>query len=393
MMMFFSVIVAIFVAAAEIDICVSSFPVINDVFGLSPFQTEFLLSFNLFANAISALFMGNLGDKYGKKQIILASILTFIMGSILSAMGSSFIIVLLGRILQGVGAAGPLVLGPLIVLDLYQGQEQQNKMNITNGVCTLGISFAPLIGSYSTMLFGWRSNFMLLVVLGAVSLILCYYFLPHDKQNNTHVSLSVTEYFSVFKSKMACVYLLCVSLSIAAYYVFVGMGSIVYVDSLGVSLKHFGLYQGAMAFVFGILSLFSGRIVKKIGNRAAFFGSLAIIAVFYVLIVLAILFNIKNPLLITTIMLISTVGYVVPLNLLYVLALGALPNAGGKMSAMLQIGKWVFTILGVQLASYFYSNDFRSTGILVVTMDCIAFIFIMVLLKKDRRLSEELCKT
>ncbi len=389
-MIFFSVIIAIFVAAAEIDICVSSFPVINDVFSLSPFQTEFLLSFNLLANAISALFMGNLGDKYGKKQIILASTWTFIVGSALSAIGNSFIIVLLGRILQGVGAAAPLVLGPLIILDLYQGQEQQRKMNIGNGVCTLGISFAPLLGSYATMLFGWRSNFILLVVLGIVSLGFSYYFLPHDKQNNPHVSLSVTEYFSVFKSKMACAYLMCVSLSIAAYYVFVGMGSIVYVDSLGVSLQHFGLYQGAMAFVFGVLSLFSGSIVKKIGNRKAFFGSLAIIIIFYVLIVLAILLNIKDPLLITMIMLISTVGYVVPLNLLYILALGALPNAGGKMSAMLQIGKWVFTIFGVQMASYFYSNDFRSTGILVVVMDCIAFIFIMVLMKKDKRLGAEL---
>jgi DHA1 family bicyclomycin/chloramphenicol resistance-like MFS transporter len=366
--------------------------VINDVFALSPFQTEFLLSFSLLANAISALFMGNLGDKYGKKHIILASTLIFIVGSLLSAIGTSFIVVLLGRILQGVGAAGPLVLGPLIILDLYQGQEQQHKMNILNGVCTLGISFAPLIGSYATMLFGWRSNFTLLVVFGVVSLMLCYYFLPQDKQNNAKVSLSVTEYFSVFQSKIACLYLICVSLSVAAYYVFVGMGSIVYVDSLGVSLKSFGLYQGAMAFVFGILSILSGRIVRKIGNRVAFFGSLAIVSVFYVLIFFAILFNIKDPLLITIIMLISTVGYVIPLNLLYVLALSVLPNGGGKMSAMMQIGKWVFTILGVQLASYFYSHDFRSTGTLVATMDCIAFIFIMVLLKKDKRLGAELCK-
>lgn len=389
-MIFFTIIVAIFVAAAEIDICVSSFPVINDAFSLSPFQTEFLLSFNLLAHAVSALFMGSLGDKYGKKHIMLSGTLMFIVGSALSTIGTSFFIVLLGRVLQGAGAAAPMVLGPLIILDLYQGTRQQKMMNILNGVCTLGVSFAPLIGSYSTLWFGWRSNFLLLVILGLVSLSLSHIFLPHDKQNNPQVSLSVTEYFSVFSSKTACLYLLCLALSIAAYYVFVGMGSIIYVDSLGVSLEHFGLYQGAMAFVFGILSILSGSIVEKIGNRKAFFGSLAMIACFFVLCAGVIILNIKNPLIITLVMLVSTVGYVVPLNLLYVLALGVLPNAAAKMSAVIQISKWVCTVIGVQIASYFYSHDFRSTGSVLLTMDILAFVVIGVLIKQDQRLKYEL---
>jgi DHA1 family bicyclomycin/chloramphenicol resistance-like MFS transporter len=65
---------AILVASSEIDLIVPSFPEIQHVFGLSPFAVELTLSLNLLAHCIAGLFAGNLGDKFGRRHIILFSL-------------------------------------------------------------------------------------------------------------------------------------------------------------------------------------------------------------------------------------------------------------------------------------------------------------------------------
>ncbi len=383
-MLFFTILFVAFVAASEIDICVPSFPLLKHTFDLSTSETEMILSINLLSHCIGALICGNLGDKYGKKRIIQYGLTLFTLSSILCMLSTTYMQLLIGRILQGFSVAAPMVLAPLIIMDRYPQEKHQKMMNMFNGFCTIGICVAPIIGSYSTLYFGWQGSFAILSILGIISILMFSIFIANDKPKTNEIEIHIREYLVIFQSPITRLYLFALSLSIAAYYTFVGMAPIIYIESFGVPLEKFGLYQGSLTLTFGIFSVLADPISKLIGKKNAFNISIILILISLCTSLSIIILNISDPLIITYSILIISVGVVIPVNVMYVSALASIEGAGGRISAMITIGKWVMTMAGIQIASFFYTNDFKSSGITMITMDTLSIIIGFVLFKKDK---------
>ncbi len=389
-MIFFTITFLIFVSAAEIDICVPSFPQISDQFSLTPFATELLLGVNLFFHCLTSVIAGNIGDKYGKKRTINAGLIIFIIGSYLCFIATSYNLLLIARAIQGIGVAMPMVLGPLFIMDNYPKDQQQKMMAMLNGFCTLGICLAPTIGSYVTIYFGWRFVFLLLAIFGILSLIIFSLVIGSDNKNNGNVKISLAEYLPIFKSKTALIYLTALCAAIGGYYTFVAIAPIIYVKSFGVSLQNFGIYQGALTLTFGIFSIFSGRIVKMIGKKIAFSSSIFLIIICHIFLIFFTIFNVKSALYITAAILLMSIGWVYPINLLYVMTLDILEDASGRLSAMVNIFKWLFSIAGFQVASYFYTDDFRSTALTMLVINFMSVGLIFYLYFKDQKFRNEI---
>lgn len=384
----------LFVSTAEIDICVPSFPQIQDELNLSPFKTEALLGANLLFHCIAALFAGTFGDRYGKKKVIHIGFLIFIVGSILCYFAINYYSLLCGRILQGIGISASLVLAPIMIIDLYEDKLQQQKMlGLLNGFVNLAICLAPTLGSYTTLWFGWRSNFFLLGLFGIIALSIFQIFIPKDKYTNPQAGLALQDFSVIFKSQTTTLYIICLAFLIASFYLFAGMGSLIYVDSLKVSLKSFSIYQGLLTLAYGVFSIFSGAIIQKLGKKTAFMASLIMVFAFLITCLFIIAYNVKVPMYITASLLLLIIGMVIPCNLTYVLALDSLAGASGKISSAITTGKWVFTIIGIQTASYFYTHDFRSTGLLMLTMLVISFSIMFILIKREKKFQQEVYGT
>jgi DHA1 family bicyclomycin/chloramphenicol resistance-like MFS transporter len=388
-MIFFTITFLIFVSAAEIDICVPSFPQISDQFSLTPFATELLLGTNLLFHCLTSLIAGNIGDKYGKKRTINAGLVIFVIGSYLCFIAKSYNLLLIARAIQGIGVAMPMVLGPLFIMDHYPKDQQQKMMAMLNGFCTLGICAAPTIGSYITIYFGWRFVFLLLAIFGILSLIIFSLVIKADDKNHKGVEISLAEYLPVFKSKIALIYLVCLCSAIGGYYTFVAIAPLIYVKSFGVPLRDFGFYQGTLTLTFGIFSIFSGKIIKMIGKKIAFSSSMILIISCNLFLILFVIFNVKSAFYITAAILLMSIGWVYPINLLYVITLDILEDASGRLSAMVNIFKWLFSIAGFQMASYFYSDDFRSTGLTMLGIDLLSIGLIFYLYFKDQKFKQE----
>ena len=74
---------------------------------------------------------------------------------------------------------------------------------------------------------------------------------------------------------------------------------------------------------------------------------------------------------------------------MYVLGLDSIAGASGKISGLLTTGKWLFTIVGIQTASYFYTHDFRSTGLLIFVMEFATLVILLVLLNRNKKFHQE----
>lgn len=382
-MFIFAIAFAILVAASEIDLIVPSFPELQNAFGLSPFAVELTLSLNLLAHCIAGLFAGNLGDKFGRRQVILYGFTLFVFGSLLGAFAPNFELVLFARVLQGIGVAPGIVLGYVVAMERYPPSEQGRIMGLLNGVLAMTLSAAPVLGSYISLYFGYQGNFGFMAISGMLGLIALTLFIPNDKQNNKEVGLHLNEYFPVLKNRTTMLYIIWISLIPGAYYTFVGIASLLFVKGFGLSLSQFGIYMGVVTFTFGIFSIFSGKIMKLMGRKNAFNVSLLFLAGF-LLSTLLLVSGVKNtPELVLFSTILFAIGSVIPVNEGFVLVLESMPEAKGKISALVSTLKWVVTMTGVQTASYFFHGSYFPIGITLFVMIIFSLLLMIISYKKD----------
>ena len=366
---------------AEIDLFVPSFPQLQKVFSLSPFMVELTLGLNLFFHCITALIVGALGDKYGRKSITIIGLIIFNFGSLLCVLTDSYFVLLAGRTLQGIGISGPAVLLCVIISDLYESKKMQYLMGMINASVAIAMAFAPVVGSYINLFFNWRGNFVVLLIMGVISLVLAVLFIPRTEKLilKPNIRISLSEYKGVLKSKRANLYLVSICFAMQCYWVFIAMSSILYMEDLGVSLEKFGIYQGIIAAFFASTSLSSSYFIKRFGVKKCFFVSCYLIIVFFIMVLWITVFNIKNPVLITLAMLFQAVGMAYPVNIFYPMALESVENAKSRIGALLVSFRIFISAIIIGLASYFYDGSFYTIGVSIcVTLgiSCIACYFL-----------------
>jgi MFS transporter, DHA1 family, multidrug resistance protein len=360
-MLFITIVLMCILGGAEVDIFVPSFPDLQKTFNLSPFMVELTLGVNLTAHCITSLIVGNLGDRYGRRPIILIGLVIFVIGSSFCVLAAAYWQMLFGRLLQGIGISGAVVLSYIVIADKYPPEKQQQMMGVLNGSVGLAMACAPVLGSFINIAYGWQGNFMVLLILGGICLGLGIAFLPKGVMNPV-VSLSLKEYAPVIKSRKALLYILTIVLALQGYWIFIGISPIFYMEDLGVRLKHFGFYQGILAATFGVISLTSGIYIKKFGQQKCFFFSVSCLMGFLVIVPLLMLFNTKDPVIITGVMLLQSLGVIFPINVLWPLMLESVPDARGRLGALAVGTRLIVTAMSIQIASYFYDGTIRSLG-------------------------------
>lgn len=196
-----SIIIMDILGGTEFDLFVPSFPQLQSHFGLSIFWIEASLSINFIGYCLSLFFIGNLADNHGRRPIIVWGLIIFTFGSLLCLWGFSYPFFLMGRFLQGIGIAAPATLSFLIIADSYPLQKQQSLMGILNGLMNLSTGIAPVIGSYIALYFHWQGNFIALLILGLISLVMTFLFIPTYKLPEHKETLSLKGYAPLFQSK------------------------------------------------------------------------------------------------------------------------------------------------------------------------------------------------
>ncbi len=369
-MQFVTILVMCILAGAEVDLFIPSFPELQRVFGLSPFLVEFTLGANFCAYCVGALLVGALGDHFGRRPVILSGCLIFIVGSACCVWAPNYGFLIAGRILQGLGIAGPAVLAYVVIADTYSTQEQPRILGFLNGITTLSMAFAPIVGSYVNLFFNWQGNFVVLLGLGIASLCMAWKWIPASRSHHVQRTLdrfsahasptfSLKPYLSLLKSKATLVYILAISFFCTPYWVFIGMAPVLYMEDLGVPLQHFGYYQGVLAGVFSILSLSSGRLMKRYGQRTCIHVGLGLCWLSILLMMILAIQETKDPLLITGALLFLCAGVVFPIHILYPYALEVVPGAKARLAAMILAGRLLLTAFSLAVVSYYYVGTFE----------------------------------
>ena len=133
-------------------------------------QRQLIITSLFLGFSLGVLFYGFVSDRYGRRPPVIAGFLIFCVASIICSLSNTIGTLLTGRILQGIGAAGPYVIAVAIVRDRYEGRDMAQIMSLIMMVFIGVPMVAPFIGQQLQHLAGWRSIFVALTIYSVVVL-------------------------------------------------------------------------------------------------------------------------------------------------------------------------------------------------------------------------------
>jgi len=168
------------VGPLAIDTYLPSFPAIAQTFDATPLAIQQTLSLFLFTFAFMMLFYGTLSDTFGRRPIILWSLVLYIIASIGGALAGSLGMLIVCRVLQGLASGAGSVVGRAIVQDRFSGAEAQKILAHIMMVFGLAPALAPILGGWLQVSLGWRSIFWFLTLFAVLMFIAVYRWLPES---------------------------------------------------------------------------------------------------------------------------------------------------------------------------------------------------------------------
>jgi EmrB/QacA subfamily drug resistance transporter len=154
-------------------------PSIRHDVGASAEQLQWMLNAYLLTIAVLAVTAGRLGDMFGRRRLFLLGMAGFAVGSVVSGLAADPDLLILGRILQGAGAAPVLALSLALVCNVFPEAEVPKALGIWAAVSSSALAIGPLIGGV-LLEFDWRVIFLMNLPLIAVGMLIIYRFAPES---------------------------------------------------------------------------------------------------------------------------------------------------------------------------------------------------------------------
>lgn len=165
-----SVMLGMFLSAIEATIVATAMPsIVSDLGGFSLYSWVF--SAYLLTSASTIIIFGRLADIFGRRPIYTIGTIVFLIGSILAALSTSMVILIIARIIQGIGAGALMPMSMTIVGDIYNREERAKVQGYLSSVWGISAIFGPLLGGFFVKYLNWRYVFWMNIPLGILSMV------------------------------------------------------------------------------------------------------------------------------------------------------------------------------------------------------------------------------
>jgi DHA2 family multidrug resistance protein len=166
-----SVTLATILQAVDITIANVALPHIGGALSASLEQMDWVLTSYIVASAIMTPLSGWLAGRYGRKRVLVLSVIGFTVSSALCGMAQSIDQIVLFRLLQGIAGAGLVPLSQAVLLDINPPERHGRAMALWGQGVVLGPMLAPVLGGWLTDNYSWRWVFYINVPFGILSAI------------------------------------------------------------------------------------------------------------------------------------------------------------------------------------------------------------------------------
>jgi DHA1 family bicyclomycin/chloramphenicol resistance-like MFS transporter len=257
--------------ALSIDMILPALPAIGATLGVQRANDSQLIVSLLFLGfGFGQFFYGPVSESVGRKPAVYIGLALFSAGCLLALRASTFPMMLVGRVLQGVGVGGPRAMTIALVRDKFEGRAMARVMSLVMAVFILVPVIAPSIGQAILGFGGWRTIFGVYLTLGLVVWVWFAWRQEETLAPSRRIPLSAGHIARAAReavtNRLACGYTMAAGL---VYGAFVG-----YLSSVQQILQQqyalgpqFPLYFSTLAVALGGASLCNARLVGRLGMR------------------------------------------------------------------------------------------------------------------------------
>ncbi|WP_201713181.1 MFS transporter [Rossellomorea arthrocnemi] len=247
-------------------------PIFEKEVGITSFQTSMIITSYSIASIFLIPVAGYLSDRFGRKVVILPSLLIALIGGLVAGYASwkmedPFTWIIIGRVLQGIGAAGaaPIIL-PLVG-DLYKDDDEKTStcLGLIETSNTFGKVLSPILGALFAA-YLWYLPFFSISVFSLISIVLVLFFIKVPKKKEDPVALSefIKSTKKIFKQEGKWIF----TVFLVGIYIMLVLFAVLFFLSDSLEKTH-GLYGVKKGFVLAIpllalciASFITGRKIK-----------------------------------------------------------------------------------------------------------------------------------
>lgn len=235
-----------------------------------PNDNHLIISALFLGISIGQLFYGPVSDSSGRKTPVYVGLFLFLVGTMISLLATSFVWMLTGRFLQGLGLASPRTVSLAMIRDQYEGRKMAQIMSFIMMIFILVPTIAPALGQCILFFFEWRSIFVFFLLMAI--LILCWFHwrmhetLPLAERREFTLQRILIGFKEVLSNKIAVRYMLTAGLISGPFIAFLNISQQLFQEHFG--LGHlFPLYFACIALTFGVASFFNAKMVLRYGMQ------------------------------------------------------------------------------------------------------------------------------
>jgi DHA1 family bicyclomycin/chloramphenicol resistance-like MFS transporter len=278
----------------SIDMGLPALQTIGHSLDVAPASASLTLSFFVAGFAFGPMVLGPLSDRFGRRPILLVGLSTFAAAGLGCALAPSLDLLLVWRLLEGIGAGAGSTLALAIVRDLFDGATARARLSYVATIGSLAPMLAPTLGAIVLRFYGWRAIYGFLAMAGLILFLTAFFGFRESHRTADKNALQpgrlAANYARIFKNRDCLGYALIVALNFGCMFSYISSSPLVMMGVLGVSPTSYGWTFAATAL--GIMSgaFTNGRLSARgirattlltIGLGLSAISSLSLLAISY----------------------------------------------------------------------------------------------------------------
>lgn len=253
------------------DLYLPAFPELMEYFGTTTSLIQLSLTFGVIGLAAGQLVIGPLSDKYGRRRPLILSLTVFVVSTLICLLCRDVITFICFRLLQGIAAAGGVVISRSIAVDLYEGKEFTRFFAMLSAVQGLAPIVAPIAGGLLLGITDWRGIFAVLLLIGVAILAAAFRFresLPEERRQTGSVLATFANFRSVLGNKHFVCYMLIQSFAMGVLFAYISSSPFIFQTEYGLTPVMY-----SVCFAFNGLAIMTGNlIVPRFGSEERALG-------------------------------------------------------------------------------------------------------------------------
>lgn len=239
------------------DIYLASMPHIGAALHAPTAQVQLTISFYVAGFAIGQIFYGPLSDAIGRRPMLLFGFALYIAATAVCAMATSVPMLIGARVVQALGAAGPIIIARAMVRDMFSGSQASRQFSLMSAITGIAPIGAPVLGGLLQAAFGWRSSFVAMCIIGLPLALCALLFLPETNRHKSGWSgfspqAVIGSYRIVAADKTYLAYLTMMVISYCGVFAFLSSSSHVLQKVYHLGPREFGITFAICSFSYVI---------------------------------------------------------------------------------------------------------------------------------------------